>query len=1075
MQQFQKLNNILGWIAFIIATTVYFLTLEPTASWWDCGEYIATAYKLQVGHPPGAPLFQMLGRFFSLFAFGDTSRVALMINSMSAIASGFTILFLFWSITSLARKIVAPSDDFTTGKALAVVGSGLVGALAYTFSDSFWFSAVEGEVYALSSFFTAVTFWAILKWERVANEPHADRWLLFIVYLIGLSIGVHLLNLLAIPAVVLVYYFKKYTPSVKGIIITAIISLVFIGFIMYALIPEVVSLFAHTEIMFVNNFGLPFNSGTIFFALTILSILALGLYYTEKQNPAKSIQTALLAVLSVLVLLVLSEANSAGNFFFRLIVVTALTVFFYYIRKQKALVNTVLLSLVFLLIGYSSFLMIVIRSNADTPIDENSPEDAVSLLAYLNREQYGSTPLFYGQYYNSPIEDYGDKSPVYEKDKEKGKYVITDDRKGTVPEYHPDFTTIFPRMWSSQKQKHIQAYKRWGKVKGRPIEYRQPNGKTRVINKPTFGENLRFFFRYQIGHMYFRYFMWNFAGRQNYIEGHGSIENGNWKTGINFLDAPRIGDQKNLPESMQNPANNKFYLLPFLFGLIGLFYHIQKRPNDALVVGVLFLMTGLAIVVYLNQYPYQPRERDYAYAGSFYAFAIWIGLSVLFLYNGFRKFIKNTPASAVLSTVIITALVPVIMAVEGWDDHDRSGRYAARDFASNYLKSAEENGIIFTNGDNDTFPLWYAQEVEGVRTDVRVVNFMLASGDWYIHQKFHKMYESEPLPFTLDKEDYVKGTNDAVFVYPQERIQGHQELKSLIRFIKNDDDRTKLPMQDGTKLNFIPTNKVKLTIDKQKVIESGLVPEYMHDRIVDEIKWTINKNYLYKNDLMFLDLIATNNWERAIYFANPSSTSDIFATDDYMHLEGMIYKFMPVKAREYYQGMGGVHARKTYDLLMNEFKWGRLHKPDVTIDRESQKNLMMPKNNFVRTAEALINQNRADSAVNLADEALRIFNPEKIPPDFYLLPLVEVYYEAGAMEKGDELAREIADRYSEDMDYYASLRDEFFSYYEEDLTRAFSAIRRLSMQAEEYGREDLAEELNTLMDDKINYLSGMMQ
>jgi len=994
---------------------------------------------------------------------------------MSALASSFTILFLFWSITALARKVVAPSNNFSDGKVLAVLGSGLVGAMAYTFSDSFWFSAVEGEVYALSSFFTAVTFWAILKWERVADEPHADRWILLIVYLIGLSIGVHLLNLLAIPAVVMVYYFKKYNPTPNGTLITGIISLVFIGFIMYGIIPEVVSLFAHTEMLFVNSFGLPFDSGTIFFALLIIGVLSMGIWYTEKHYPGKRLKSALLAALSALVLLILSEAGSAGNFFFRLLLLTVITVLLYYIRKRKALVNTILLSVVFLIIGYSSFLMIVIRSNADTPIDENSPENAVSLLSYLNREQYGSTPLFYGQYYNSPVEDYGDQSPVYEKDTEAGKYVITDDRKGTVPEYHPDFTTIFPRMWSSQKQSHIQAYKRWGDVDGRPVEYRQPNGETKVINKPAFGENLRFFFRYQIGHMYFRYFMWNFAGRQNYIEGHGNIEHGNWKSGIDFIDAPRIGSQDNLPASMQNPANNKFYLLPFLFGLIGLFYHIQKRPKDALIVGILFIMAGLAIVVFLNQYPYQPRERDYAYVGSFYAFAIWIGLSVLFVYNGLRKLIKSAPVSAVSATVILLALVPAIMAVEGWDDHDRSGRYATRDFASNYLKSADDNGIIFTNGDNDTFPLWYAQEVEGVRTDVRVVNFMLASGDWYIHQKFHKMYESEPLPFTLDKEDYVKGTNDAVLVYPQDRIEGPLELKRLIRFIKNDDDRTKLTMQGGNKLNYIPTKKVKLTIDKEKVIASGLVPEYMQDRIVDEITWTINKNYLYKNDLMFLDLIASNNWERAIYFANPSSVSEIFGLDDYMHLEGMIYKFMPVKAKDYYQGMGGVHARKSYDLLMNEFKWGRLNQPDVTIDRESQKNIMMPKNNFVRTAEALLSINKPDSAVNLADKCLEVFPLSKIPPDFYLLPLIDVYYSGGAMEKGDKLARAIADRYSEDMDYYASLRPEFFNYYEEDLTRAYSAIRRVSMQAEQHNREELTKELTKLMDDKIEYLSGMMQ
>lgn len=1075
MQQYQKLNNALGWIAFIIASFVYLLTIEPTASWWDCGEYIATAYKLQVGHPPGAPLFQMLGRFFSLFAFGDTSNVALMVNAMSAIFSALTILFLFWTITALARKVIAPDDQYSLGKTLAILGSGLVGAMAFTFSDSFWFSATEGEVYAMSSFFTAVTFWAILKWERIADEPHADRWLLFIVYMIGLSIGVHLLNLLAIPAVVLVYYYRKYNPTPKGIVFTGIISLVLIGFIMYGLIPEIVKLFANTEIMFVNTFGLPFSSGTVFFALLILGILYTGIRYTHMTQAPGPLKIILLTLSSILLILVLADASSTGNFFFRLLVTAALAVGFYYIRNRKALLNTILLSFVFLLIGYSSFLMIIVRSNANPPIDENNPENAVSLLAYLNREQYGSTPLFYGQYYNSPVESYGDREPVYEKDAEKGKYVITDSREGIVPIYHSDFTTIFPRMWSGQKQIHIQAYKRWGEIEGRPIEYQQPNGKTKVINKPTFGENLRFFFRYQVGHMYFRYFMWNFAGRQNYIEGHGNIEHGNWKSGIDFVDEPRLGEQDNLPESMQNPANNKFYLLPFLFGLIGLFYHIQKKPKDALVVGVLFLMTGLAIVVYLNQYPYQPRERDYAYVGSFYAFAIWIGMSVLFVYNGLRRLIKNQPASAVIATVVLLGLVPTIMATEGWDDHDRSGRYATRDFAANYLNSCEEDAIIFTNGDNDTFPLWYAQEVEGIRTDVRVVNYMLASGDWYIHQLYNTMYESAPLPFTLDKGQYTKGTNDAVLVYPSQGLKEAIELKTLIKFVKSDDDGTKLTMQGGSKLNYIPTKKVKLTIDKQKVIESGIVPEYMHDKIVSEITWTISKNYLYKNDVMFLDLLASNDWSRAMYFANPSSVEDIFPVDDFMHLEGMVYKFMPVKARNYYQGMGGIHAEKTYDLLLNEFKWGRLNQPGVTIDRESQKNIMIPKNNFVRTAETLVGMNRADSAVKLADECLEVFPISKIPPDFYLLPLIDVYYQGGAMEKGDALAREIANRYSEDMDYYASLDNEFFSYYQEDLTRAYSAIRRVSMQVEQHGREELTKELTKMMDDKIKYLSGKMQ
>lgn len=1074
MLKYQKINNLLGWLVFAIATITYFMTLEPTASWWDCGEYIATAYKLQVGHPPGAPLFQMLGRFFSLFAFGDTSKVALMINGMSAIFSALTILFLFWTITAFARKIVAHDGEMDLGKSIAVFGSGLVGALAFTFSDSFWFSALEGEVYAMSSFFTAVTFWAILKWERALGQPHADRWLLLIFYLIGLSIGVHLLNLLAIPAVAMVYYFNQYKINTKGMVIAGAISLVLIGFIMYGLIPEIVNLFAKTEIMFVNTIGLPFSSGTLFFALLIIATLYLGIDYTHRTNISKGLKIGLFSCLGMLVFLVFSASSSFGNFFFRLIIITGLTVGVYFIREKKALLNTILLSLVFLLIGYSSFLMIIIRSNANTPIDENSPEDAVSLLSYLNREQYGSTPLFTGQYYNSPTSDYGDRSPVYERDEAKGKYVITDDKKGTVPEYAEGFTTIFPRMWSGQKSSHINAYKRWGNIKGTPIEYTHPNGETEVIMKPTFGENLRFFFKYQVGHMYFRYFMWNFSGRQNFIEGHGDIENGNWKTGFSFLDNPRLGDQDNLPKSMQNPADNKFYLLPFLFGLIGLFYHIQKNPNDALVVGILFVMTGLAIVVYLNQYPYQPRERDYAYVGSFYAFTIWIGLSVLFFFNGLRKVLKNPVISAVVPTLAILMLVPVIMASEGWDDHDRSGKYATRDFATNYLTSCQDNAILFTNGDNDTFPLWYVQEVEDVRTDVRVVNFMLASGDWYINQLYTKMYKSDPIDLTLENKQYLKGSNDLVLVAPR-NIKGHIELKKVIDFVKNESDATKIAVQGGRKMNYIPTKNVKITVDKQKVIESGIVPEYLHDQIVSEISWTIKKNVLYKNDLMLLDMLATNDWKRAIYFANPSSADDVFDADDYMHLEGMVYKFMPVKAPGYYQGMGGVHPQKTYDLLMNHFQWGRLNQPDVSLDRESQKNVMIPKNNFVRAAEELINLNMADSAIQLADKCLEVFPVEKFPADIYLMPLVDIYYNGGAMEKGDKMVRTIADRYNEDLDYYASLNDEAFAYYEQDLTRAYSAIRRLSIQTEQYGRSELSEELTNSMDEKLKFLTGKMQ
>lgn len=1063
MNNYRKINIILGWGTFLIASFVYFSTLEPTASWWDCGEYIATAFKLQVGHPPGAPLFQLLGRFFSLFAFGDTSKVALMVNAMSALSSSLTILFLFWTITALAKKIVATDGEMTKGRIYAIMGSGLVGALAYTFSDSFWFSAVEGEVYAMSSFFTALVFWAILKWEQVADDPHSDRWLILIVYLVGLSIGVHLLNLLAIPAIATVYYYKKYNATIKGTVITFIGSIILLAFILYGVIPEIVNLFAKTEILFVNTLGMPFNSGTLFFALLMIAFLVLGIQYTRNvQN--KLVERSLLAVLSILALLLLLSSSSGSDVFFRIIVLGISGYAVYYFRDHKAALNTILLSFVFLLIGYSSFFMIVIRSNADTPIDENSPEDAVSLLSYLNREQYGTTPLFSGQYYNSPVIDYGDKNPVYEKDEKTGKYIITDDRKSTVPIYDPKFTTIFPRMWSNQKPQHISAYKQWGDVHGRPIE--ASNGE--IINKPTFGENLTFFFRYQVGHMYLRYFFWNFVGRQNDIEGHGGIDKGNWVSGISFIDNARLGDQDNLPRSMQSPANNKYYFLPLLFGLVGLFYQLKKAPKDTLVVGLLFIMTGLAIVVYLNQNPYQPRERDYAYAGSFYAYAIWIGLSILFFFDMLKK-VLNAKASAVIVTVAGLLLVPTIMASENWDDHDRSDKYITRDFAGNYLNSCSKNAILFTNGDNDTFPLWYDQEVEGMRTDIRVVNFMLSSGDWYIDQLYHKMYESDPLPLTLPSEKYHKGTNDAVLVYDR-GIEGYTELKDVIKFVKSDNKSTKLDMQDGREMNYIPTRKVKITVDKEKVIASGLVPLQFKDKIVDEITWTIKKKILYKNDLMLLDLLATNNWERAIYFANPSSVSDVFAADKYCHLEGFVYKLSPYKAAEYIKGIGGVNVEKSYDLLLNTFKWGNIGKDGVYIDRESTRNSIIPKNNFIRVAEGLINIGKVDSAVILADRCLEVFPNEKLPYDVYMLPLINVYYSAKNFEKGNDLMKDMFDRYNEDVDYYISLDSEYLNYYNKDLSQAFGIMQRLVMIAKQYNQNDIAKTMSDVMDEKLKYL-----
>jgi tetratricopeptide (TPR) repeat protein len=1009
MEKYKLLNRIVGWAVFALATLVYFLTVEPTASWWDCGEYISTAYKLQVGHPPGAPTFQLLGRFFSLFAFGDTSRVALMINIMSALSSSFTILFLFWTITALAKKLVITNEEYTTGRVWAVLGSGLVGALAYTFSDSFWFSAVEGEVYAMSSLFTALVFWAILRWEEYADEKGSLRWLILIAYLMGLSIGVHLLNLLAIPAIAVVYYFRKYTPTVKGVMVTLTVSILLLAFIMYGIIPLIVKLSGKFELFFVNGLGLPFNSGTLVYFILLAGLIIWGLLYT--------------------------------------------------IRRQREILNTVLLCLTFLLIGYSSFFMLIIRSNANTPIDENSPQDAISMLSYLNREQYGTWPIFTGPYYNAPVVDYKDGSPIYIKDLKKGKYIVTDNRKASVPVYDPRFTTVFPRMWSNQKSSHIELYKQYGKIKGIPVQV-EDDGETKVLIKPTFLENLRFFFTYQVGHMYFRYLMWNFSGRQNDIESQGEYEWGNWLTGFNGFDEHVIGlgPQDNLPDSMKNPARNVFYLLPFILGMMGFFYHLKSSRRGVFIVFLLFFMTGIAIIVYLNQTPQQPRERDYSYAGSFYAFAIWIGLGVLGIWNYLKDYL-NHKLAAVLVTLATLILVPGIMAREGWDDHDRSGKYGARDFAANYLNSCEPNAILITNGDNDTFPLWYAQEVEGIRTDVRVVNFMLASGHWYVHQMMNKIYDSDPLPLTLARDQYENGVNNAV-VYYDSNIPDRVELKSVINFIANRDERTQLTLNSGEKLKFFPTKKVRLTVDSAKVMSKGLVPPELAGSIVPVIEWNIRQNYLYKNDLMLLDFLATNNWDRPLYFANPSSVSKIANLEEYCHLEGFVYKFMPVKARDYIQGVGGLSPEKSYDILMNKCKWGNLNDPAVTIDRESYRNCIIPKQNFMRIADALLSLGKKDSAIALLDRCTELFPDSKIAYDRYMIPFADVYYKAGAMEKGNAIVRRVMEIYSQNLDYYARLKGKIEKYFTPDREQAIMTLRSLYLLAKQNDQEELAAELD---------------
>ena len=1007
MENYTKLNRLLGWLVFLIATLVYFLTLEPTASWWDCGEYIATAYKLQVGHPPGAPLFQLLGRFFSLFAFGDTANVAMMVNVMSALSSSLTILFLFWTITMLGRKLIPRDREMSDASMYAILGSGLVGSLAFTFSDSFWFSAGEGEVYAMSSFFTAITFWAILRWERVADEKHSQRWIILIAFLVGLSIGVHMLNLLAIPAIAFVYYFKKYKPTAKGALLTLVVSMIVLSIIMYVIIPGIVSLSTAFELFFVNSLGLPFNSGTMVYFVLLLALIVIGNILT--------------------------------------------------IRYKKVILNTIMLSFIFILIGYSSFFMLIIRSNENTPINENCPDDAISLLSYLNREQYGTWPKLYGQYYTAPAVDYKDASPQYIRDKKAGKYVITNKREGTIPVYDKRFTTIFPRMWSAQKPEHKRMYNQYaGNAKTIQV-----NGESR--KRPSFGDNLGFFFDYQLGHMYFRYLMWNFVGRQNDIEAQPGPKNGNWLSGVGFIDNTRLASQDDLPESMRNPAHNKFYFLPLILGLIGLFFHLNTSKRDTLVVALLFFMTGIAIVLFLNQYPYQPRERDYAYTGSYYAFAIWIGLGVMGIYFWLKKYMGDNKLIPVGITLVALLFIPGIMAQQGWDDHDRSGRYSARDFGMNYLAGCDSNAVLITNGDNDTFPLWYVQEVEGFRTDVRVVNYMLSSGYWYVHQLGKKVYDSEPLTFTLTPDQYEKGRNQYI-MYVDRGIKNSVEVKELIDFIASDDDRTKLPITTGEKVNYMPVKKLRLTVDSAKCVENGIVPIEMAHLIVPYIEWEVRQNALYKNDLMLLDFLANNNWERSLYFANPNALEKVIDLDEYCHLEGAVYKFMPVKAKDYIPGLGGIHANKSYDVIMNDFHWGNLNDPSVTVDRESYRHARILKQNFLRIAQALMNTGKPDEAAVVLDSCLYHFPWDKIHYDIIMMPIIEIYYEAGRTETANTEVRKMMDVCDQELSYFLSLDPEFADrIYGKEMQQDIAVLQRMAEVTRDNGQDDLADEVETIL------------
>jgi hypothetical protein len=1005
MMTYKRLNNLLGWIVFAFASTVYILTSEPTASFWDCGEYIATGFKLQVGHPPGAPLFQMLARFFSLFAFGDTLLVARMVNTMSALASGFTILFLFWSITHLARKLLPQATELKGGALYAVLGSGLVGALAYTFSDSFWFSAVEGEVYALSSFFTAIVVWAILKWEEDANNPGSYRWLIFIAYLMGLSIGVHLLNLLAIPAITLVYYFRKTEkPKFKGVLLALLLSFLILAGIMFGIIPWVVKLAGLSELLFVNGLGLPFNTGTVIYFTVLIAAIVWALMY--------------------------------------------------FARHKRVVMHAVVLSFAFILIGYSSFLMLVIRSNADTPINENKPDNAVNLLSYLNRDQYGSWPLWSGQYYNAPMTSLADGKPVYMKDKATGKYVVKDYNKRSIPVYDPRFTTLFPRMWSNSEKVHADQYKSWGKVKGIPIEVEGDEGKKETLMKPTFSENLRFFFSYQIQYMYFRYFMWNFAGRQNDIQGLGDDLDGNWISGIPFIDENRLGPQTGMPESRDNKGHNVFFLLPFILGLVGIYFHINRNHKDSIVVALLFLMTGLAIVVYLNQYSPQPRERDYVFAASFYAFAIWIGLGVFALAEWLGERL-NPRISALAVTLVCLVLVPGLMAKDGWNDHDRSGRYTTTAIGKNYLASCAPNAILFTLGDNDTFPLWYAQEVEGFRTDVRVVNLSYLGTDWYISQMKRKVYNSDPVPFSLPETLYRSGSHDITYLIGDEGKREAIELKDIFDLLRTDETKLKFESQNGT-IDYFPTNDFKITVDKDAVLSSGTVPMALGDSIADTIKFNIRGRVLQKNQLMVLDLLANNNWKRPVYFSITTGSEAYMGLEDYLQLDGLAYRLVPIKKPRKDDHTGTVNSAVLYDSFMNKFTWGGMDNPKVYLDETNRRLIMNFRSNFGILATTLMNENKKDSAIAVCDRCLKVMPDASIHFNYSLLPLAEVYYQAGAVDKGDKLYDRLTELYYQNLVYYFRFPASKAAQTDTDRQQGLAVLQHIYREADKYGRKAIS-------------------
>ncbi len=1002
--RYSRLNTIVGWVVFLIAAFTYLSTIEPTTSLWDCGEFVPSSYKLEVCHPPGAPMFLLINRFFTFFAGGNVKMVPVLVNSSSALCSAFAILFLFWSITALGYKLITRGGAaFSQSGALAVLAAGVVGALAYTWSDTFWFSAVEGEVYAMSSMFTALVFWLALKWERRLDRPDHLKWLILIFFLTGMVIGVHLLGLLVIPIVVLMYYYRKYKTTTRGTILAIVIGFAMLGLVQIGVIQWLPSIAARFDLLFVNSFGLPFWSGAIFFFVLLIAVLSFFIWRTHMRG--------------------------------------------------QVLANTLLLCFGVTVLGYTSYAQVPIRSLANTPIDMYNNEDVFTLVNYVGREQYGDTYLITGPYWFAYDKQDGYTTKEGATQWKKGVDGYVDEGPEIKRVFNRKYTTFFPRMYNPDQGK-VEGYKYWGKVDN--------------PDAITFGNNLRFFWDYQIKYMYWRYFAWNFIGRQNDIQGVvGEFNQGNWLSGISFIDQMAgFGPQSNLPEYMErNQARNPLYFLPFILGILGAIYQYRRDRKDFWVVAVFFFMTGLAIELYLNMNAYQPRERDYAFVGSFYVFAIWIGLGVLQLYEWLSKRMDGK-VSALAAGGLSLIAVPVLMVSQEWDDHDRSGRYTALDYGVNYLESCAPNSVLFTNGDNDTYPLWYAQEVEGIRTDVRIINLSLFSTDWYVNQMRHPINGDGPaLSFTLDSAstlgwDYlIYNSGSGTF-----NQSARYNLLDVIKFIGSKDPSSRLQMQSGQNVPYLPVRNFIIPIDRDAVIKRGLVPAGMEDKIVKNLEFSINRNSLLKGDVMLLDFLATNaanGWPINVYFSVTSGPNEYLSLGGYMRQEGLTYHLVPYRTGDQSAGANSEIALDgdiMYDNVMNKFRWGNMDGDKILLmDYVMARQANNLRGVMGRLAAQLLAEGKKDKAIAVLDKCQEVLPQRQLPYDFYMLPLVQTYSEAGAKEKANKLSEDLTRVFTQELDYYQPLSAEMKNQVRTDIERTLYGMYIVYQTALNEGNKTLSD------------------